>query len=168
LSHVWVSHVWMSHVTRLKESSHTYEWVMSHVWMSHVTRLKESCHSYEWVMSHVCKSHVTRMNESCKTYEWVMSHVWMSHVTCLSSHVARVNASCHVWYIGQWKSRRWTKACQKSLCHIAHVNESCCACKWVMSKMWMQHVANKGPRYQRYSSSYITYMNEYIYEYMNE
>ena len=96
----------------LKESCHTYEWIVSHIneschiWMSHVT--------YEWVMSHMNEwfhiwiSHVTyewvtsHMNEPCHiwmshvTYEWVMSHtwmgvmsqIWMSHTyECFKSHI---------------------------------------------------------------------------------
>ena len=62
---------------RCSESGHH----CAHVWTSHVTHMKDSCHTYEWVMCHIYLSHVTRMNESCYTYEWVMPHIWLRHAT---------------------------------------------------------------------------------------
>jgi len=56
---------------------------MAHICKSHVTHMKESCHTYVWVMSQTWMSHVTHMNESCHTHERVMSRfscpIWMRH-----------------------------------------------------------------------------------------
>jgi len=112
----WVkSHMLMSRVSYMKESCHTYEWVMAHVWMSHVTVTSSwgrfhSGSSWEWVYKHLLTwmSHGTRMNESCDrniwltSLSWVMSHVWMSHGT-------RMNESWHTY-------------------------------EWVMAHVWMSHV----------------------------
>ena len=122
---------WMSHVTHMKESWHTYEWVMSHIWMSHVTHMNESCHTYEWAMSHIWMSHVTHMNESCHTYEWVMSHIWRSHVT-------HMKESCHTY---EWAmSHIW-------MSHVTHMNKSCHTYEWAMSHIWMSHVTHINESY---------------------
>ena len=111
----WLLHVlipWLLHVLvvsfmwwyeHMKESWHTYEWVMAHIWirrsyehmkewwnMSSSNHMKESWHTYEWVMAHRWTSHVTHMNESCRPYEGVMSHIWRSHV-------AHMKESCHTY-----------------------------------------------------------------------
>ena len=83
----WVmSHIRMSHVIHMNESCHTYEWVMSHIWMSHVTHMNESRHKYKWVMLHIRMSHVTHIYESCNTHEWVMSHICIKHDTHTGWH----------------------------------------------------------------------------------
>ena len=79
----------------MKDSSHTFEWVMPHIRMSHVTHINESCHTYQWVTfkPDVSKSRVT--------HEWAMSHIYMIHVSHIKSHayiwlshVPRMNESC--------------------------------------------------------------------------
>ena len=85
-----MSHKYERVLSHLRESCHTYTWVMSYIWMSHVAHTNESCHTYKWVMSHTCMSLVTRTNESCRKYEWVMSYKWMSHV-------AHTNESCRTY-----------------------------------------------------------------------
>ena len=87
-------HIWISHGKHMKESWHTYEWVMAHMWISHGTHMNESQHTYEWVMAHIRISSVTRVSVMSQvnvsheraltwrnTNEWVLSHMWMSHVT---------------------------------------------------------------------------------------
>jgi len=106
----------------MKESCHTYEWVMLHISKSHVTHMNESCHIYDWVMSHIRMSHVTHTNESWHTYEWVMSHIWMSHVT-------HMNESCHTyeWVICHMPSRRqmsWSFICVTWLIRMCDMTHS--------------------------------------------
>ena len=99
-----MSHIWKSHVTQMKESCHTYGWVMSHVWMNHVTHMNALCHTYGWVMAHTWIIHVTRMIESCHTYnESCHTYQWVTPQNSLSSRLIRdisaceVNASWHIW-----------------------------------------------------------------------
>jgi len=95
--------MWISHVTRINDSSRTYQSVMAQQCMSHFSHVNESCYTFQWVISHICvnrvsqvneswlnsvwviscmwMSHVIRDNESCLTYAWLMSHMWMTHVT---------------------------------------------------------------------------------------
>ena len=74
----------------MKESLHTYEWVMPHTRVcrySKKTCLRlgggwvMSCRTYACVMSHIWMSHVTHMNESCHTYDRVLSQIWKNHFT---------------------------------------------------------------------------------------
>jgi len=97
-----MSHIWVSHVTHMKESCHTYEWVMSHIWMSHV--------------SHIWMSHVTHMSESRDTYEYVLCHIWMCHVShiwmCHESRIwiCHVSHACATWH-NSVPPRRWLAWC---------------------------------------------------------
>jgi len=119
---------------------------MSHIWTSHVNSMNESCYTYEWVMSHIWMSHVTHMNELCHTYEWVMSHTWMSHLI-------HMNELSHVYVPYRQKGLLWSRSPSTALCisvmsrigrrHVIHVNSS----EWVMSHIWMSHVAHMNESY---------------------
>jgi len=102
-----------SRLIHVKESCHTYAWVMSHVCRSHVTlrgvlydtrtcTIQRRSHDL-----HIRKSHVTHMNESCRTYERVMS----LHVACCTTHT-----------------------------RITHGKVTTHSCERVMSQIWMVHV----------------------------
>jgi len=92
-----------TYLVKTNESSYTYELFMPQVWVRHVTCMRESCHTYEWVMQHKGadlgfkgddkgakeqRSHVSCMSESCHSYERVIPLAWMRHAT-------RMNESCH-------------------------------------------------------------------------
>jgi len=91
----------------------------------------------EWVMSHIWMRHVTNMNESCHTYDGIMSHKRMSHVSHRNASRICMRSSRHCTY--DWvMSRMW-------LSHVASVRESChtyeCvsyAYEWVMSRIEMR------------------------------
>jgi len=88
--------------THMKESYHTYEWVMSHVTVP-------AAATVECVISHVWMCHVT-------PYEGVISHTWVSHIarhgpccghSCRMRHITRKNVPCHkyewvILHTNQW------------------------------------------------------------------
>ena len=147
---VVMSHVWRSHVTRVKESCHTFEWVMSYMTRDGTLYIHIYIYIYICVCVCVCiyivytwretglyhlphippskraKSYLrmsrvtTILNESCHPHEQVVSHIWMSHVT-------HMNKSCYAyeWVMSQtyWMSR------------VTHTNESCHTHEWVMSRI---------------------------------
>jgi len=163
-----MSQIWRSHVTRMNESCQMYQ-------SSKVTCIKESCHTYEWVMS----SNVTCMKESCHTYERVMSNASVTYTTCMkeSCHTIRtdfllsknrcltgINESCHVheschtyiritprdmpWLVSMWchiKALLFVvlNDYMSSIRHQYVINTSSIRhviCAWIMSREWMSHV----------------------------
>jgi len=132
---------WMSHVTRMNESCRTY----IRIWMSNVTRISSRAWrnvdmklgTNEWVISHmylgayagiwICSwarirmSLITEMKVSCRTY----IRIWMSHV----AHVSAYECVMSHTYLGA----RWNMDMQLG----TNTNESCHACEWVMSHMYL-------------------------------
>jgi len=153
--------IWMSN---MKESCHTFEWVMSHIRVSQglMTSYNDWCvymnEQYEWVMSHIWVSHVTHTSESrlddliqrpVRVYEWA---IWMSHVAHLCeschtyewvmshiwmSHVTHMNDLC---YIYEWVQAWWPHTTTGACMSLSNMNESCHTCKCVVSHIWMSHV----------------------------
>jgi len=142
-----MEHARVSHGTRTSESWHTYElchtndYVMMRRLRSHVTHAHGSCDTYEWVMSHIRMSH-----GSCDTYEWVMSHIWMSHGSCdtyewlaamllLSLDTFQLIVdSRHVY---KWVMAHVWIVLHVRMCRVAHGQECCHTCTWVMRHKWM-------------------------------
>jgi len=88
-----------TYITHMKESRHTYEWVMSysHICKHHVTHINASRHVFEWVMS-------CRPSRGHVTYEYITSHmntsrhIWIHHVTYeyITSHMNTSRAQVQV------------------------------------------------------------------------
>jgi len=143
----------------------TYEWVMPHFVTPH-SSLNHGIHMISHVVhtngrfKHVRKSFSTRVylkneGDSASLY-WgfrdVISnqvscvHTWISHTyKCLESlicHVAQTNGTCHVAHKsgahvnGSCHAYEWVMS-HIWMGHVAHMNESCC-----MSQIWMCHVAH--------------------------
>jgi len=112
----------MSHTNESPETAAAASPSHIHIWMSHVT--------YECVMSYVWISHVT--------FDWVTSHVHESCHTCMSyvAHPRLLDphaptASRHTYeFVMSHKAQR-----------VLHESESCH--EWVMSHIWMGHVAQE-------------------------
>ena len=130
--------------SHIRQSCHTYEWVMSPILMSHVTHADTHMHSglptkhahtHEWVTAHMRMSHVAHTNEPCHTYEWVMSHIRMSHDTHADTHIPGdlPAKQVHTYELV-------TSHVQMS--HVTHTNESCHTYEWVMSHIQMSHVTH--------------------------
>ena len=171
----------------MDKSRHTYEWVMSHIWIAcdMTSHMNESHHTRWWVMSRIWVSHVTHMSESCRTYEWAMSHIWVSHVAVMCESCRKIQGTSirrclwrrrrliptgmcdtyiyevrihtrnmtqsYVRYdllIGRYDSRL-EESCRMRewvmshiwMSHVAHMSESCRTYEWVMSHIWVSHVA---------------------------
>ena len=146
--------------------------------------MKQSCHTYEWVMTHICTRHGKRMNESCPTagpsldaplekhfgsallhlwmnqsyhtYSRVMSNVWMGHACpppAPSPDPQRpcnpppMNKSCHTYrwvMLHLWMSQvtRLNAILRLWKSYVTRIDESCCTYEWVMSHIWMSHVTH--------------------------
>jgi len=64
--------------------------------------------------------------------------------------------SCRTCYAQEWvMSHMW-------MSHVAHVNESCRTCEWVMS-VWMSHVAHANESYRRCEWVKSCVTNSFIY-----
>ena len=161
-----MSHIWMSHVTHMNQSCRTYEWVMSHTKMSCATHMNASCRTYEWVTFQIGISLIAHMNEPCHMYEWVMPHIWMSHAahmneSCckykkvskmshvtLMSHTAHMNSQMYVWrYMCDMTHscvRYGSTLMSRMRVEVEDYNLEALRCRtseWVMSHIWMSHVA---------------------------
>jgi len=110
--------IWIRRVSYDKWSRLSYEWVVS-LWVTYVmSRMNESCliwmsrisvthvcHvTYECVVSHVNASYLIWYVTSRLSYKWVIFRIW-------TSHVSRMNVSCHV--------------CHVTYGGVAHVDEYC-------------------------------------------
>jgi len=149
------------HVAHMNESRCAYGWVTSHIWLRcvtggraewrHVAHMNESRCAYGWVTSHIWKSHVAHTNESRRTYEWVTLRIRMSHVAHMTSLCHRWTSrvtSCRTY---EWVTLRiWMSpfanyfdlSLVAEWYHVEHMEESRCAYEWVMSHIWMSHVAH--------------------------
>jgi len=96
-------HTEMSHITYMKESCHTYEWVMSchmcewvmsHIWMS--THMKASCH-----INRTCHiNEVCVCNDSLAWVPWLMHVcVWYHRKTPLYQPTCIMSCMCHDSFI---------------------------------------------------------------------
>jgi len=154
----------MIHTTHMKNSCHTYEWVMSHARMGHVTHMRESCHTRvcvmshrththtspsptlhkdwcEWVVSNIWMSHATHANKSCDTCKSRMSHVWMSHAT-------HTNEWCHT---NEWvTSHTWMR-------YVTHTNDSYLTYEWVLSHVWMSHITRINESCHTHTHTQVSY-----------
>jgi len=112
--------------------------------ISHVTHVNEPCHTFEWVMSHMWMSHVCHVTESCRTCEWCFQ------CTATHSHVQLDLFIWELWLIHMCDFHlkilcfysTLTTQSAPGISHVTHVNESCRTCEWVMSHMWLSHVAH--------------------------
>jgi len=77
---------------------------------------------YEWDTSNLWIRHIARMNESCRVYALAFHCVIRSRLCC----------SCLPFWF-EWVTSKMS--------HVARMNESHHTCEWVMSHVWMSHVA---------------------------
>jgi len=142
----------------MKESCHTYEWVMSHIWMSHVTHMDESCHTYERVMSHIWIRHFIQGYATAR----VTSHIWIRHgfFECAMSPMChRINVSfrTHVCVVALrgtplHESRLICEYVMYSINESCHIRVISCACH-------VAHVNASRPLGARRCMSRVTYMH---------
>jgi len=125
-----MSYICMSHVSHMNESCRAYEWVVSHIWMSHVVHMNESCRTW------IC--HVAHVNESCRTYEWVMLH------ECAMSHISMTYVAwmSHAFYLQPKLHAAQRLQVDIYTAMLIGINKSCRTYEWVMSHIWMSHVAH--------------------------
>jgi len=152
MSRIWMSHVthiWMSHVTHMKESCHTYEWVMSHIWMSHVTHTNWQCHAahlnevyVKWLTHSQISSGIIPV-----TVTWPMWHEScdMTHVTWLLWHDAYDMTHAFAWHDSYIFVKRLTHICDMLIrtCDMpylwrAHLRVLTHSCVWHDSSIFLQ------------------------------
>jgi len=141
----------------MKESCHTYEWVM---W-------------YEQVMSHIRKRHAAALwhisSTLCGWYEGIMFHIWMSHVIW-TSHVTHMEKACSspvtllvdtLWLIWRSHVTHMDTACHSYELGIQHPCATSCRCsvadakktfyifEGAMLHIWMSHVTRMQEAYSK-------------------
>jgi len=110
--------------------------------MSTITHVNEQCHTYAcavlqvWIHQDTCAIYQDTCaitSTSCLRGLLVMSHISMTHVT-------HIHDSCHTY---QWSCHTYQRVMSHILMtHVTHIiNESCRACEWSVSHMWMSLVA---------------------------
>jgi len=158
----------MRRVTHMNVSYHKHECITSHEQMCHVKDLdvscrpmNDSCHTSEGVTSKIwvrCWCHITNMNVSRLTHKCVMSKMWMCDgnlwmilVTYPKELRQKYEKTrkfetqlLHHFFIGDNKSNHHQK--YKSIVslwmkHVININESWHTYWWVMSHIWISHVA---------------------------
>jgi len=117
------------------------------IWVSFVTH-----------MTHMCESrYVTCALRRCSTlshsHKWhIISHIYMSHVVTWLVYMCNVRIShfTYKWGMCGWGVSRNYEACHVCewvmshvwMSHVARMNGSCPTYEWVMSHMWMSHVTH--------------------------
>jgi len=172
----------MNESCQTNESRHTYKWVTSHMWIRHVTEIEgggtlllniyaflrhvthmsKSCHRLEEVMSSMWMSYVMHMNESRHACEWVTSRIWMNFIK-------HTNESRHTYiWISQVTHSSWMwRNHVKYEWVMSHMNDSCHAHEWVMSRI----VTHSSCRTSVWLDSFIwdmicIWMNHVTYEWV--
>jgi len=127
------------YVMSMKDSWHTYKWVMAHIWMSHVTHTNVSCSTAPW-----------RTMEVAVTHEWVISHTWMNHVT----YNEWVTSYAYPWMSRVTHSKVSPTSAPPRILSVEATEQSCHAREWVMS-----HTMNES-RLTQISMGHVAHMNE--------
>jgi len=86
---------------------------------------------------------VSDLSKYVSVWEWTQTYVWPGVSVCVKWSHSRVwydslmcvtHSICRTCYAQEWvMSHMW-------MSHVAHVNESCRSCEWVISQMWMSQV----------------------------
>jgi len=102
----------------------------------YVNLVKESCHTYGWVMSHIWMSHVTHMDESQQTYESVTCATWLIQMCSMTCSYVYVTYS----YVrhDSFVSTTWLI----HMCDMTHScvrHDSCICVTWLIRKCDMTH-----------------------------
>jgi len=129
--------------------------------------MKESKKNWSWLIQMWDMTHSYMQQESYPTFKWVMSNIFLS-----DGYMKESKQFCEIWWLylfdgymeeskkighdsftcGTWLIHMCNMT---HVPHFAHMNESCCTYKWVMSHIWMSHVHFFSFKCARWLMSYI-------------